>query len=146
MKLLLQIFIVISFFFISTNSANAQPVSEMVDGIKSYFGTASYYADKFTGRKTAAGETYDPQKLTAACNVLPLGTWIRVTNLRNNKSIVVRINDRLHARMNRLVDLSKVAAHQLGYMQRGLAKVKVEVLGTKRPKEAPLSVSNAEKG
>jgi rare lipoprotein A len=56
-----------------------------------------------------------------------------VTNLRNNKSIIVRINDRLHANMNRLVDLSKVAANQLGYIQRGLAKVKVEVLGQKRP-------------
>jgi rare lipoprotein A len=133
MKLLLQIFIATTLFLASSSAAKAQPVSEIVSDIKSYFGTASFYADKFSGRKTANGDSYDPQKFTAACNVLPLGTWIKVTNLRNNKSIIVRINDRLHANMNRLVDLSKVAAQQLGYMQRGLAKVKVEVLGLKRP-------------
>jgi len=133
MKLLLQIFIATSLILVSSGAAKAQPVSEITSDIKSYFGTASYYADKFTGRKTANGDNYDPQKFTAACNVLPLGTWIKVTNLRNNKSIIVRINDRLHANMNRLVDLSKVAAHQLGYIQRGLAKVKVEVLGQKKP-------------
>lgn len=133
MKLLLQIFIVITLILASSGAVKAQPVSEIVSDIKSYFGTASFYADKFTGRKTATGDNYDPQKFTAACNVLPLGTWIKVTNLKNNKSIIVRINDRLHANMNRLVDLSKVAADQLGYMQRGLAKVKVEVLGLKRP-------------
>ncbi len=133
MKLLLQIFIATSLILASSGAAKAQPVSEITSDIKSYFGTASYYADKFTGRKTANGDNYDPQKFTAACNVLPLGTWIKVTNLRNNKSIIVRINDRLHANMNRLVDLSKVAAHQLGYIQRGLAKVKVEVLGQKKP-------------
>jgi rare lipoprotein A len=133
MKLLLQIFIATSLILASSSAAKAQPVSEITSDIKSYFGTASYYADKFTGRKTANGDNYDPGKFTAACNVLPLGTWIKVTNLRNNKSIIVRINDRLHANMNRLVDLSKVAANQLGYIQRGLAKVKVEVLGQKRP-------------
>lgn len=133
MKLLLQFFIIITLILASSGAVKAQPVSEIVSDIKSYFGTASFYADKFTGRKTATGDNYDPQKFTAACNVLPLGTWIKVTNLRNNKSIIVRINDRLHANMNRLVDLSKVAADQLGYMQRGLAKVKVEVLGLKRP-------------
>jgi rare lipoprotein A len=139
MKLLLQSFLAIIFFFAATGSAKAQPVSELVGDIKSYFGTASFYADKFTGRKTANGDLYHPEKLTAACNVLPLGTYIRVTNLKNNKSIIVRINDRLHANMNRLVDLSKVAAQQLGYMQRGLAKVKVEVLGLKKPKANDLA-------
>jgi len=133
MKLLLQFFIAITLILASSGAAKAQPVSEIVSDIKSYFGTASFYADKFAGRKTANGDNYDPAKYTAACNVLPLGTWIKVTNLRNNKSIIVRINDRLHANMNRLVDLSKVAANQLGYVQRGLAKVKVEVLGLRRP-------------
>jgi len=95
---------------------------------KVYYGTASYYADKFNGRETANGDIYDSQKMTAACNVLPLGTWIRVTNLVNNKSVVVRTNDRLHIRMKRLVDLSRVAAAKLGYIGRGLTKVRVEVL------------------
>jgi len=98
---------------------------------KVLYGTASYYADKFNGRETANGEIYDGKKMTAACNVLPLGTWIRVTNLYNNRSIVVKTNDRLHIRMKRIVDLSRSAAQKLGYIGRGLTKVKVEVLEKK---------------
>lgn len=100
-----------------------------------YYGVASYYADKFNGRSTASGEIYSHTKKTAACNVLPLGTWIRVTNLRNDRSIVLKINDRLHAKNNRLVDLTKSAAQNLGYVGRGLTRVKVEVLGKKKPKD-----------
>ena len=95
------------------------------------FGIASYYADKFHGRKTANGEVYDSKKLTAACNTLPLGTWIRVTNLSNNRSVIVKTNDRLHPRMTRIVDLSRAAAEKLGYIRKGLTKVKVEVLEKK---------------
>ena len=95
---------------------------------KVYYGIASYYADKFNGRPTANGEIYSHQKLTAACNILPLGTWIRVTNLRNNKTIIVRTNDRLHPRMKRIVDLSRSAAENLAYTGRGLTQVKVEVI------------------
>ena len=93
-----------------------------------YYGIASYYAEKFNGRPTANGEIYSSQKLTAACNVLPLGTWIRVTNLKNNKSVIVKTTDRLHARMKRVVDLSRAAAEKLGYIKRGLTQVKVEVI------------------
>jgi rare lipoprotein A len=100
-----------------------------------YYGVASYYADKFNGRATASGEIYSHARNTAACNVLPLGTWIRVTNLRNDKSIILKINDRLHAQNNRLVDLTKSAAQRLGYAGRGLTRVKVEVLGKKKPKD-----------
>lgn len=92
------------------------------------YGTASFYAKKFNGRKTASGEVYDSKKYTAACNVLPLNTWIKVTNLSNKKTVIVKINDRLHAKNKRLVDLSKDAARQLGYTGRGLARVKIEVL------------------
>ena len=73
--------------------------------------------------------------MTAAHNRLPLNTWIRVTNLSNNKSVVVRVNDRLHRRNTRLVDLSNSAAKNLGYLGTGLTKVKVEVFGRKRPPE-----------
>lgn len=97
------------------------------------YGTASFYSNKFQGRKTANGEIFDQKKMTAACNVLPLGTWIRVTNLRNKKSVVVKTNDRLHTKMKRIVDLSRVAASQLGYIGSGLTRVKVEVLGKKKP-------------
>jgi rare lipoprotein A len=96
--------------------------------VKTLFGTASYYADKFNGRETANGEIYDSKKMTAACNVLPLGTWIRVTNLSNNRWVIVKTNDRLHARMTRIVDLSRAAAQKLGYIGKGLTRVKVEVL------------------
>lgn len=98
------------------------------------YGTASYYADKFNGRLTATGHIYSHDKYTAACNVLPLGTWIRVTNLRNNYAVIVQINDRLHPKNPRIVDLSKVAATKLGYTKRGLTQVKVEVLGRVKPK------------
>lgn len=98
---------------------------------KVLYGIASYYADKFNGRTTANGEIYDGKKLTAACNTLPLGTWIRVTNLSNNRSVIVKTNDRLHPRMTRIVDLSRAAAEKLGFIRKGLTKVKVEVLEKK---------------
>lgn len=95
---------------------------------KVYYGTASYYADKFNGRQTASGENYSHSKPTAACNVLPMGTWIRVTNLKNNISVIVRVNDRLHPKVKRLVDLNRDSAEKLGYVRKGLEEVKVEVL------------------
>lgn len=97
------------------------------------YGIASFYADRFEGLPTSTGEKFSQKKLTAAHNSLPLGTWIKVTNLRNKKSVVVRVNDRLHHRNTRLVDLSREAARRLGYISNGLAKVKVEVLGSKKP-------------
>lgn len=99
---------------------------------KVLYGVASYYANKFEGRKTANGEIFHQNKLTAACNVLPLGTWIRVTNLRNGRSVLVKTNDRLHHRVKRLVDLTRAAAEKLRFIDRGLVKVKVEVI--RRPK------------
>ena len=95
---------------------------------KVYFGVASYYSDRFDGRETANGEIYDHSKMTAACNILPLGTWIRVTNISNNRSVIVHANDRLHIRMKRIVDLSRTAAEKLGYTKKGLTQVKVEIL------------------
>lgn len=102
---------------------------------KIIYGTASFYANSFNGKRTANGETFSQKKMTAACNVLPLGTWIRVTNLRNGRSVLVRTNDRLHARMKRVVDLSRSAAEKLNYVKSGLTQVKVEVLGKKKPEE-----------
>lgn len=98
------------------------------------YGLASFYANKFNGRKTANGNTFSGLKLTAACNVLPLGIWIKVTNVKNDRSVIVYINDRLHPKNKRLVDLSYAAAQQLGYIGAGLTKVKVEVLGKLRSK------------
>ena len=102
---------------------------------KILYGTASYYSDSFNGRKTANGEIFSQKKMTAACNVLPLGTWIKVTNLRNGRSVTVKTNDRLHTRMKRVVDLSRSAAEKLGYIKSGLTRVRVEVLGKKKPEK-----------
>ena len=104
--------------------------------IKVQYGVASYYADKFEGRKTYTDEIFSQKKLTAASNTLPMHTWVRVTNLRNNRSVVVKINDKMHPRNKRLIDLSQAAAARLGYKGRGLTHVRVDVLGKKRPPEA----------
>lgn len=98
-----------------------------------YYGTASYYAKKFHGRKTASGERYDHYSFTCASNVLPMGTWVRITNLRNGKQVVVKVNDRLHHKMKRLADLTYAAASQLGYVKSGLTRIKLEVLGKRKP-------------
>ncbi len=96
---------------------------------KVLYGTASFYSNKFNGRKTANGEIYSQAKFTCACNVLPLGTWLKVTNMRNGKSVIVKVNDRLHPKMRRIVDLTRAAAQKLAFINSGLTRVKVEVLG-----------------
>ena len=95
------------------------------------YGQASFYSNKFHGRRTANGETFDQNKMTAACNSLPLSTWIQVTNLKNGKIVVVKTNDRLHPKTRRLVDLTRAAAKKLGFISRGLTRVRVEVLDQK---------------
>lgn len=99
---------------------------------KTLFGQASFYSNKFEGKRTANGETFSHKKLTAACNSLPLGTWIRVTNLKNDKSVIVKTNDRLHKKTKRLIDLTLSAAKKLGFVSSGLARVKVEVLSKQK--------------
>ena len=92
------------------------------------YGTASYYAKKFHGKKTASGRIYNHDNFTAACNILPLNTWVKVTNLKNDKTVIVIINDRLHPKNKRLLDLSESSAKILGYISQGITKVKIEVL------------------
>ena len=92
------------------------------------FGVASYYADAFDGRKTASEEVYDKNKMTAAHKELPFGTMIRVTRLDNNRSVVVRVNDRGPFISGRIVELSKSAAQKVGLIRDGIAEVKVEVV------------------
>jgi rare lipoprotein A len=123
-----------STFYAGTQTTNEE--EERKDPVeiraKVLYGIASFYAEKFNGRPTANGEIYDGKKMTAACNQLPMGTWIRVTNLKNNRSVIVKTNDRLHPRMKRVVDLSRAAAEKLGYVGRGLTQVRVEVLEKNR--------------
>lgn len=92
------------------------------------YGLASYYSDKFHGRPTASGETYDKDKMTAAHKTHPYGTLIRVTRLDNKKSVVVRVNDRGPYISGRVVDVSRKAADQLDLTADGTARVKVEVV------------------
>jgi len=112
-----------------------------------YYGVASFYGNKFIGKKTASGEIFSQEKYTAACNSLPLGTWIKVTNVKNKKSVVVKTNDRLHPKMKRIVDLTMAAASELGYIGKGLAKVKVEVIekpkAKPKPKTKPLKTKSS---
>lgn len=96
-------------------------------------GIASYYADKFHGRKTASGEKYNKNALTAAHRKLPFGTRVKVTNLSNGKSVVVRINDRGPHVRGRIIDLSIAAARRIGLVKAGTAKVRLDIL-EKKPK------------
>ena len=92
-------------------------------------GIASYYADKYQGRKTANGEIFDVGKMTAAHKTLPFGTRVRVTNLVNGKSVVVRVNDRGPFVAGRVIDLSPAAARKLDMIRAGIVRVKLEILG-----------------
>ena len=88
-------------------------------------GSASWYGDKFHGRKTANGERYNMHAMTAAHRTLPLGSTVKVTNTANGKSVIVRINDRGPYHSNRVIDLSRAAAQELGFLHKGVAKVNI---------------------
>jgi rare lipoprotein A len=89
-------------------------------------GLATYYSPKFAGRKTASGERYNPKAYTAAHRTLPFGTRVRITNLRNGKSVVVRINDRGPVSRKRIIDVSYAAAAVIGLHRIGICKVKLD--------------------
>ncbi|HYF70559.1 MAG TPA: septal ring lytic transglycosylase RlpA family protein [Ohtaekwangia sp.] len=91
-------------------------------------GKASFYADKFEGIQTASGEKYRHKKLTGAHKSLPFGTKVRVTNLSNNKTVEIVINDRGPYVEGRIIDVSRAAAEELGFVNQGLADVKIEVI------------------
>lgn len=96
---------------------------------KSYqTGKASWYGKPFHGRKTANGEQYNMFQLTAAHPDLPMGTWVKVTNLRNQKSVVLRINDRGPFIDSRVIDTSYTAAEILGFREQGIVRVRLDVL------------------
>jgi rare lipoprotein A len=88
-------------------------------------GTASFYANKFEGRKTASGEVFRQDSLTAAHKSLPFGTMLKVTNLSNDSVVIVKVNDRI-GNSSRVIDLSLKAAQQLNFVNKGLTKVSLE--------------------
>jgi rare lipoprotein A len=100
-------------------------------------GLASWYGDDFHGRLTANGEVFDMESLTAAHPTLPLPSYVRVTNIANRRSLIVRVNDRGPYHGNRVIDLSHKAANLLGFRDNGIARVRVEYVG-----RAPLEGSD----
>jgi rare lipoprotein A len=91
-------------------------------------GVASYYADDFHGKMTSNGEIFDMNDLTAAHRVFPFGSKVRVTNLDNNKTVMVRVNDRGPFKEGRIIDLSLGAAKEISLIEKGTARVRLEVL------------------
>lgn len=92
------------------------------------YGNASYYGKKFHGRKTASGETFNMYELTCAHKTLPFNTRVKVTNLSNKKSVIVRVNDRGPFVAGRIIDLSYAAAQKIDLIAAGVTRVKIEVL------------------
>jgi rare lipoprotein A len=116
----------------ASTSPTAPPAPESRGNVSSpMIGTASYYAHKYHGRTTASGEVFDMHKMTAAHRTLPFGIQVRVTNLTNHRSIVVRINDRGPFVRGRIIDLSLAAAKKLDFVTAGLTQVRIEIVGTK---------------
>ena len=101
---------------------------EMHEGKLHQQGAASFYGEGFEGRSTANGESFDSSLPTAAHRTLPLGSVVRVTNIANGKSVIVRVNDRGPYHGNRILDLSESAAADLSFVNKGTARVRIELL------------------
>lgn len=121
---------------LSVAAQNAEPKDAAVEG------RASYYADKFHGRKTASGERLDQGELTAAHPDLPMGSLIEITNAENGKSVVVRVNDRGPFTPGRILDVTREAAERLDMVRRGVARVTVRVLRRGHATEPAVAASN----
>lgn len=118
--------ILVIIMMISTFGFYSFTVENDTDDVKT--GVASYYHDKFNGRKTANGEIFDNEEFTAASRHLPFGTVVKVTNIRNGKSVEVRINDRGPFHKNRALDLSKAAFEEIGDTKKGHMPVEYEII------------------
>jgi rare lipoprotein A len=116
-------YLVVFFFFMLCLQAKAQTDSLFIQK-----GLASYYGSEFHGRKTASGERYHKDSLTAAHKILPFGTVLKVTNLKRNTSVIVRITDRLPMSSKRQIDLSLAAARKLEMLRDGVGTVKIEAI------------------
>lgn len=118
-----------SVFVLGAHSARASaPISREIAQRARLHGEASYYADAFQGRKTASGEQFDMNDLTAAHRGLAFGTQVRVTNLTNGRKVIVRINDRGPYFGERVIDLSYGAARKLDMIEAGVVPVAIEIL------------------
>ena len=114
-------------------AAPAAPVAPAATGDVTT-GKAAWYGKKFNGRKTASGQRFNSAALTAASNTLPFGTLVRVTNVKNKKSVTVRINDRGPKQADRIIDVTRAAAVKLGMLKSGLAEVEIKLVGQAKGK------------
>ena len=96
-------------------------------------GTASYYSNSFNGRKTASGDKFSNDSLTAAHKKLPFGTIVKVTNLKNDSVVILKINDRMPQSNKRAIDVSLAAAKKLNFVREGLTTVTIEILVNDTP-------------
>jgi rare lipoprotein A len=114
----------------STAKADTPVVKQASKAAKKPYqvGRASWYGRFFHGKPTASGESYDMYRYTAAHPVLPLGTWVRVTNLSNDKSVIVRVNDRGPVIPGRIIDLSYGAAQTLEFRAKGIQRVRLDIV------------------
>ena len=121
-------------WFLGILAASALPGVQAASLGDTETGVAAYYSKVFQGRRTASGERYDAEAYTAAHNRLPFGTRVRLTNLENGKQVELRINDRGPSTPGRIIDVSRRAAHGLGFLRQGLVKVQLEVIGLPEPR------------
>jgi len=136
----IKIFLICFLIVFSTTSVQAQ---DKINVLSEKAGTASYYNKKFQGRKTSSGEKLDNDRFTAAHATLPYGTMVRVTNLKNGKMVVVKVNDRFAKHRGRnahLIDLTYSAANKIDMIRFGVARVKVEVLDLTEAEAEALSI------
>jgi len=126
-------------FLAQTQQQSAAAIVHQVKPQKT--GVASYYHDKFEGRKTATGEIFDNDNFTAASNFFKLGTFVKVTNLQNGKIVYVKINDRM-GHPSRVIDLTENAARKLKFVNRGTTKVKIEQVPVQEAKRYIIAQSN----
>ncbi len=141
----MRLLLLTTLFILSFAGANAQTkeVTGFLTNIKK--GIASFYHDKFEGRKTATGEVFDNDKFTAASNTLKLGSFVKVTNLSNGEVVYVKVNDRMNKGNQRLIDLASIAAKKLEFQKKGVASVKVEVVPAEEGKRAILAQNGINK-
>ena len=118
----------VRFFSLENDKSVIDTLHNLSNEIESVTGFASFYSDAFDGKKTANGETYNMYELTAAHQTYPFNTMIRVVNLANDKTVIIRINDRGPFVDNRIIDLSLGAAIQLGVDKTGIQEVRLEII------------------
>jgi len=138
--LLLSFLLILSTTGLKAQESGLQKLDKAIDNVKK--GIASFYHDKFEGRRTATGDIFDNDTFTAASNKLKLGSYVKVTNVSNGEVVYVKINDRMAKSNTRLIDLASVAAKKLDFHRKGITKVKVEVVPAEEGKTGILAQNN----